>query len=332
MDMENVVYAVVDDGFRQSKGMSSAGFKGAVPSVARSGYTLSSIGDDDGGSGGYETEGLQYTVDPSIDGEDTRYNDYAFTPINRVLVNHVLQLASLGGKDVVLATGLPFQTYFRQGSTDVNQEIIDRKIANLNIEVRPLNGQDAPRIVRQEVIAQGVAAVIDFLTDDNGDIRSDIDPAAPLAVVDIGGRTTDCVTIYGGSKVDHAASGTGEVGISNVYDHIENELKRRFSVSKIRLGLLEQVARQRRVSLRGQSHDVGDIVDAAVEEVGQKILREVKRRIADAAEMQAVVLVGGGATLMQKLVKADYPHCHVPLEPEFANARGMLKFLRFMGE
>ncbi|MBR7919742.1 ParM/StbA family protein [Burkholderia vietnamiensis] len=330
--MDNLVYAVVDDGFRQSKGMTSEGFKGAIPSVARSGYTLSSIGEDDSGSGGYESEGLQYTVDASIDGEDTRYNDYAFTPINRVLVNHVLQLADLGGKEVVLATGLPFQTYFRQGGTDVNQDVLERKMANLNIEVRPLNGKEPPRIVRQTVVAQGVAAVIDYLTDDQGNIRSDIDPEAPLAVVDVGGRTTDSVTIYGGSKVDHAASGTGEVGISNVYDHIESELKRRFSVSKIRLGLLEQVARQRRVSLRGQSHDVGDIVDAAVEEVGQKILREVKRRIADAAEMQAVVLVGGGATLMQRLVMKEYPHCHVPSEPEFANARGMLKFLRFMGD
>ncbi|MDR8931796.1 hypothetical protein FEP68_04508 [Burkholderia multivorans] len=187
MNMDNVVYAVVDDGFRQSKGMTSEGFKGAVPSVARSGYTLSSIGEDDSGSGGYESEGLQYTVDASIDGEDTRYNDYAFTPINRVLVNHVLQLAGLGGKDVVLATGLPFQTYFRQGGTDVNQDILERKMANLAIEVRPLNGKEPPRIMRQTVVAQGVAAVIDYLTDDQGNIRSDIDPEAPLAVVDVGG-------------------------------------------------------------------------------------------------------------------------------------------------
>lgn len=329
---DDVIYAAVDDGFRQIKIVTSTGLKFSIPSLAKVGFTLSAIGNDDAGMGGYETEGRQFTVDKEIDGEDTRFDDYALTDINRVLVNHALQLANLGGKKIALATGLPFQTYFQHGSSNINQDLIDRKIANLAITVNPLNGLSAPQFIKQDVLAQGLAAFVDYLTDNEGNIRTDIESDAPVAIIDIGGRTTDSVTVYGGNKVDHDNSGTGNIGISNVYDIVENELRRRFNVSKIRLVTLEHVVRARTIRLKGQDHDVSDIIDAAIEDIGQQIIRETKRRIGDAAEMQSVILVGGGATLMGEIIRKEYPHCFIPVDPEFANARGMLKHLQFMGE
>lgn len=327
---KNIIYVGVDDGFRQTKIVTSTGIKLAIPSLARTGFSLTTIGDADAGTGGYESEGREFTVDSEIDGEDTRFDDYSLTEINRVLVNHVLQLAELGGRDIELATGLPFEKFFRPGSNEPNQDLISKKIQNLQIEVRPLNGKSIPNIVGQQVTAQGLAAYVDYLTTDKGEIRKGVDPSKPVAVLDIGGRTTDSVTIYGGGKLDHEVSGTGNIGISNVYDQIENELKRRFKVSKIRLVTLEHVARHRKIRLRGQDHDVHDLVEAAVREVGSQIIREVKRRIGDAAEMESVLLVGGGAALMGDLIREEYPHCHIPDEPEFANARGMLKYVQFM--
>jgi plasmid segregation protein ParM len=77
-------------------------------------------------------------------------------------------------------------------------------------------------------------------------------------------------------------------------------------------------------------HNVGGIVDSAVKEIGAQILREAKRRIGDAAEMQSVILVGGGAALMRDVIAEAYPHVHVPENPEQANARGMRKYLQYM--
>ena len=125
---EEIIYVGVDDGFRATKIVTSTGFQLAVPSLARSGFALTSIGsDEDAGIGGYETDKRQFTVDSEIDGEDTRFDDYSLTEINRVLVNHVMQRAGLGGKRVALATGLPFQSFFIAGSSDANQELISRK-------------------------------------------------------------------------------------------------------------------------------------------------------------------------------------------------------------
>lgn len=328
---ETIIYVGVDDGFRQTKIVTSTGFKLAVPSLARAGFSLTTIGGaQDAGEGGYETEGRQFTVASEIEGEDTRFDDYALSDINRVLVNHVLQRAGLGGKAIGLATGLPFQSFFLPGGSEANQELISKKISNLATGVTPLDGNAPVKLELQQVTAQGLAAYIDYMTADDGNLREGVDPSADVAIVDIGGRTTDTVTIYGGGKLDHVKSGTGNIGISNVYDHIENEIKRRFNVASIRLATLEQVARHKTIRLRGTPHDVTDIVAAATAEVFQQILREVKRRIGDAAEMSAVLLVGGGAALMHDLLKSEYPHCLVPPEPEFANARGMLKYVQFM--
>ncbi|HHO8322279.1 TPA: plasmid segregation protein ParM domain-containing protein [Pseudomonas aeruginosa] len=327
---DDVVLAVVDDGFRQMKGLGGDGALIAHPSLARAGFTLSLIGggDGDAGLGGYQTSGREYTVDPQIDGEDTRFDDFSTSEINRVLVHHTLHTLGLSGKRVVLATGLPFQSFFVAGSSEPNQSLIDRKMANLSQAVEPLGGLQPIQIIQQRVTAQGLVAYIDYVVDDNGNFKSDVEMDAPVAVIDIGGRTTDCVTVYGGGKLDHVGSGTGVVGISNVYDIIENELKRKFGASKIRLSTLEHVARHRKIRLRGEQHDVGDIVDAAVAEISQQIIRESKRRIGDAAEMQAVILVGGGAALMSSCLKEAFPHLLVPSRPEFSNARGMLKYLK----
>eukprot|EP01132_Coremiostelium_polycephalum_P017086 gene17086-20491_t len=55
---DDVVLAVVDDGFRQMKGLASDALI-AHPSLARAGFTLSLIGggDGDAGLGGYQTSG-----------------------------------------------------------------------------------------------------------------------------------------------------------------------------------------------------------------------------------------------------------------------------------
>ncbi|HBO9536414.1 TPA: hypothetical protein L5E97_005946, partial [Pseudomonas aeruginosa] len=105
---DDVVLAVVDDGFRQMKGLASDALI-AHPSLARAGFTLSLIGggDGDAGLGGYQTSGREYTVDPQIDGEDTRFDDFSTSEINRVLVHHTLHSLGLSGKRVVLATSLP---------------------------------------------------------------------------------------------------------------------------------------------------------------------------------------------------------------------------------
>lgn len=326
-----VVGVAIDDGFRQTKIVTSEGFKASIPSVVAPGYSITSV-DTEATVGGYETEGKKYTVDSDIDGEDTRYDDYAISPINRVLVHHVMQMAGLAGRSVVLCTGVPFQNYFRSGSSEINDELVRAKVGNLSVPVTPLSGENPADVTRQHVTAQGLAAYIDYMTDDSGAFRSNVRRDSPYAVVDIGGRTTDVVTVLrGGESLDHASSGTGTIGVSNVYDLIESQLMKQFDTQRLKLRTIDRVARQKQIRWRGKDHDVSAVVDHAVEEVAQQVIRELKRRIGDAGEMDAVLLTGGGALLMRDALLRAYPHCVLMDDPAYANARGMLKFITFGG-
>ncbi|WP_230044798.1 ParM/StbA family protein [Pseudomonas aeruginosa] len=325
----DVVLAVEDDGFRQMQGLASVALI-AHPTLAPAGFTMSLIGAGDGDAGlaGYLTSGREYSVDPQIDGVDTRFDEFSTSVINRLLVHHTLHTLGRSGKRVLLATGLPIQSFFVAGSSEANQSLMDRKMANLTEPVEPLGGLQPIQIIQQRLTAQGLLAYIDYVVDDNGNYKSDVEMDAAVADIDIAGRTTDCDTVYGGGKLDHVGSATGVLGISNDYDIIVNELKRKFAASKFRLSTLEHVARHRIIRLRGLQHDLGDIVDAAVAENSQQIIRESQRRIADAAEMHAVILVRGGAALMSYCLKDAFPHLLVPTRPEISNARGMLKYLK----
>lgn len=330
MQSETEIFVAVDDGFRQNKGVDTHGKTLCIASNARIGYTLSSIGEDDD-DGGYESEGREYTVDPNIEGEDTRFSDFAHSGLNRVLVHHVLHGLGHSGQTINLVTGLPFSTYFRAGTSQPNVEFIEKKKASLAVPVLPKSGKASVAIGKQMVAAQGVAAWIDCVVDDDGNWRNGNPPGGMEAVIDIGGRTTDIVSIMPGIKIDHECSGTGIVGVSDVVDKLSELLHTELGVSSVRLSTLNNALRSGQIKLRGEQVSIQKLIAKAVAAVADKVARQVKGCIGDGAELDRIYLVGGGATLLAPHLLPLMPHLVVAEDPEFANARGMLKFMRFMG-
>lgn len=331
MTTHSPVLAAIDDGFRQIKLLSSDNHRLTQLSVVGPGFTLggsiaqSSI---DAGFGAYRTDGRDFTVDPDISNkEGTRYDGYALSDLNRVLVHHALYSAGFGGKDVILATGLPYERFYQSGDED----LLSKKMANLAIAVESMTGAAAPNIVKQHVFPQAVMAYMDYAYDDElNDFRPGIKPDTPVVVIDVGGGTTDIATVLPNGhapKVDHLKSGTIKAGVLDTLKELTARLERRFSFTGVRESLLERCIRTRKVFLRGQEHDIADDVAAAVDLAVQPILRELQRRVGAAAE-ETPLLVGGGAALVADALRLAYPHLVVASDPEFANARGMLKTLK----
>ena len=325
--------AAVDDGYGMIKVVTKDG-KWKIPSRARVGaHGVATIGvktanqapDAASLDNGYETEGTPYTVSADVEGEGTRFNDYPVSGLNRVLVQHGLRLAGLSGKQVKIVTGLPVNDYFSGDTRNVDK--INRKIESLMKPVRALDptGKVAT-VVENHVCAEGVAAWIDRVLDNKG--RQLVNFAQPAAVVDIGGRTTDCVLVLPGFKVDFARSGTGDIGVLRLYDSVKRRVHARHKV-EMPVVALEQAVITGQIMLWGKTHDVSDLVKEAKREVSEMILREVQRRIGDTYDLHEVLIVGGGAVLFDNIRQA-FPNANVPEDPEFANARGMLKYLMYV--
>ena len=327
---KNTLRVGVDDGYAMTKVALPDGRAFKIPSRARAGSSgvsaISDVGQAADLDCGYETDGARYSVADYMEAEGTRFNEYPFSALNRVVIHHALRVAGLSGRRVEIATGLPVANYFQDGKPDV--DLIRRKIATLQVAVQTVSGASGADIVAAYVHAEGVAAWMDYALDDKGDLTN-VDMGAPAAVVDIGGRTTDCVLVLPGWKVDHARSGTGDIGVLKLYDAIGHRIRAKFSVDEIPTFVLERATHDKKIKLWGKDHDISELVAISKREVGDQILREVQRRIGSGHDLEKVLFVGGGAVVFDNLQTA-FPNAIVAKEPEFANARGLMKYINYL--
>lgn len=273
----------------------------------------------------YETDGVQFVVGEHVEGEDTQFTEYPFSPINRVIVHHALRLAGYGGHRVKLATGLPVAQYF--SASKPNRTVIEKKNDNLKTPVSATSGPACAEIVSAHVVPEGIAAWVDYSVNDQGQII--LVPAEPAAVIDIGGGTTDIVTILPGWKIDHRRSGTSRIGVLELKDIIREKLKIRFDLDEISQTTIDKCLETSRITLWNKEHDIHDIVNPAKKEVGEQIFRDIQRHIGKGAEFSKILFVGGGSVVFDS-IQNHFPNKAVHNEPEFANARGILKYIKFI--
>jgi plasmid segregation protein ParM len=298
----------------------------AIPSRARSGvHGTTAIGGDDPDMvvPCYETEGVKFTVGALSDAESAGFEAYPFSPMNRSIVHHALRVAGLAGCKVQIATGLPLSTFFKGAAP--NEELLARKDRSIMTPVTSIDGSAMAEIVAHQVCPEGLSAWVDWAISDDGKLR----PGAieeTTGVVDIGGRTTDVAVILPGKRVDHARSGSAEMGMHDVIEEIRVKLHKRFDY-EISAVAIDQALRTGSLKMFGKPVDIRDEIDAAVQQVADGVWREVSRRLGTGLDLDRVLLVGGGAYLFRKALEARFPHVEVPADPEFANARGFAKYV-----
>jgi plasmid segregation protein ParM len=329
MATKKTLLAAVDDGYAQTKlyGENENGeiVKFRMRSSVRPGrYGLGAISGT-GSVGLYDTEDGPFTVSEDVEAENTQFDGFHLSTMNRVLVNHALVSAGYGGKDVDVITGLPVADFFINGLKD--EEKVGQKRDNLLKSVSLTSGGKVPGIKDVQVGCQAVAAWVDYALDD--DVKERVEINGAVAIVDIGGRTTDVATVISGQSVDHARSGTANIGVLDVYKAVEAAITAQFKIrDRFPINDIDQAVRTGSIHLWGKSNDVSALVQGVIREHESKIAREVERRIGSGAAMNAVVFVGGGSALFSK-ISQNFPNGVMLDDPEFANARGLYKYSRY---
>ena len=95
------------------------------------------------------------------------------------------------------------------------------------------------------------------------------------------------------------------------------------------LSQMDQAVRTGNIRLWNEDNDVSAEVSAIVREHEARIAREVERRIGSAANVNGVLFVGGGSALFRE-ISARFRNGIMHDDPEFANARGLHKFGRYI--
>lgn len=327
---EKISFLGVDDGHYAVKIVTESGETFKVPSRAALGKQMIAIGN---GSEGmvYQTEGGRvYTVSEFLPtAEDTRFADYPKSDLNLVVVADALRRAGYGGRSVKITTGLPVSSYYL-GNGQPNQPLIDAKVANLQKRV---TCEDLPlaNIVTSTVAAEAVAAYVDHLMDLDGDPVEDYDAIQrfSVGVIDVGGKTTDCAVVRPGMMVDVSRSGSNDIGLLMLEQALGSHLRTALEVdAALSPTLIEGAMTKGKVRLYGKEHDVSEIVEREKKQLADKIMSAVRTKIGSGADLEYVLFVGGGALMLKDQLLTHFPHARVPEQPDFANARGMLKFAK----
>lgn len=322
----------VDDGYAQMKIAFGDPDKDEPPKLSsvRSSASYGSLGSLSGGAvGAYETDGgkTTMTVSDEIRGEATNFDGFHTSSLNRILMAHSLITVGLGGKKVDLWAALPVKDFFLSQS-ELNKELIDKKKSNLLEPVIPLvHGVQCAEYGTVNIGCQAVSAIIDYaIADDLSERHENMDR---IAVVDIGGRTTDIAYVIGGSRLDNDRSDTQNIGVLEVQNKLDALICERFRLkgSQFSPKVLDDALRSGKIKVYGKQEDITDLIERATPEPSARLATMIRQKIGDGAELDAILFVGGGARLFSAAADG-FRNAIIPEDPEFSNARGLYKYAR----
>lgn len=293
----------------------------------------------------YESDSNHYVCNESVQNPIAiRDQDYGLSAENRVLVNHGLVKAGLQGKRIRLATALPMRDYYLRDGRK-NDDLIRAQSENMKKTVNMVISDDkepelVAEIIESRVLSEGVAAMIDFLIADDGQEALPLsDIHAPMAALDFGGSTFDVVTMTPELNIIQDSSGTLQRGTLDIKESFKDLLADRLrsegvAISKVAPWMVEAGFNKGyvRMQVKGgmKNIEVKDILKKAAEPVVGEIKKFVSSKLKDLTGYQFILLVGGGALLCRELFKDWEDKYGLIVRDEFANARGMLKYMTWV--
>ncbi|MCF2900975.1 ParM/StbA family protein [Pseudoalteromonas sp. OFAV1] len=324
----------VDDGYDEVKVVLPDGECLRIPSHAKSGIDSSiSFGNEEKTIFSYKVEGKDYVAGKILEHDNTASDDYPISNLNKVVVMHALRKASLSEKHKLhICTGLPLKKFYKRGKP--NADLIKRKMENL--KSKNITSQDdysLPEIVNHQVLAEGLAAWFDYITYFNSDGRIERHNdkyQQRIAVIDIGGRTTDIVVIKNGA-IDYERSSTIDAGMLNIKEEVRELIRDELEV-EINNEQMHTAINEGKVKLWGEWEDVQDIVARAESIITTRIESEAKHKLKNASDIDVVLFVGGTVNKIKGKIYNWFRTQVIVEQPGFANARGMQKYAQMLLE
>ena len=252
--------------------------------------------------------------------------------LNRTLIHHALYKAGFEDQKIALITGVP------PGDFQVKLDTIEeRKAQSLALPVMRRFGTEEKQlneIVSSDVGAQAISAYINLRINDKGERNVELDGES-VAVVDIGGGTTDIIALQdveGEIGLIDAVTHSAKIGLLKVYELIRKNIISQYEVEvTVRKDLID-IFKSGKMKLYGEDMDLSQIVADARHEVAREIVDLVNQRLRSHPRISKVIFVGGGAEALRDEILAAKPSAIISDDARFANAKGMLKYKRFIVE
>ena len=237
----------------------------------------------------------------------------------RVLMLAVL--ARAGIDDALIVTGLPVLWWERRRDLvrswmGEHQIIWNGKSQSIAVgEVRPVwqpLGSFYARFLNDEGAAQANEEIL----------------RAGFGIVDIGFNTTDLSGVHNLQPIPRWSGGV-RTGVRDALEVLSASIETRYGVRRPLTELASALRRRQPLTIYRDAVDLSELAPSAMASLGQEIVGEATRQWGQADRFHSVLITGGGAALVGKVVAAAFPYnAEILPHPALANALGFARFAR----
>lgn len=261
---------------------------------------------------------------------DTRAGTYPVSPANRCVVHHAMYAAGVTPDhydSINLAVTLPISAYF----SAEREALIEKRKASLSMPV--FREQGLSDIVKMldvaavHVLPEAIMAYFDHLIDDKGDLSADED--AVVAVVDVGGHTTDIAVVQPGGNISRDRSSSIPLGILKYIERVQELVLQSHKIRITPKHVNTAIQNNGIVNIRGQREDLTSFLSSASEIIARELRAQVAQVLGDDTDVDCILYVGGGSKVLGRTL-SQHPNVVIPADPHYANARGALKYMTFV--
>ncbi len=208
----------------------------------------------------------------------------------------------------LLSTGLPLKEV-RNKLRSTFQERLEKNHHEITFLDTPKFSGKKVRISFERALvgSEGYAAMIELVTDDEGNTRNEELSSAFVLIHDIGGLSTDSAIIKPNCIIDNVHSDGMRLGVSpyldTIIDRVDNEYRYRFHS---RLGLLRVITSESNrfhIHVRGNRTNIKPIVDEILYPLAQEEYKQIRKLWSAVPEIQYAFLIGGGSILLREYLE-----------------------------
>jgi plasmid segregation protein ParM len=241
----------------------------------------------------------------------------------RLVVAAFTELTTATSCDLLIVTGLPVAFYSDKDA------LRDRFLGQHRVT---REGQRAQlfRVTECRVIPQPFGALLAEALNNQGKIVNQDLATGAVGVIDIGGKTTNLLSVNRLAEIGRETASV-DVGTWDVARAVRAYLANNCPNLELRDHQMIGVIVERRVRYYGTPIDLSDVIDATLGPMTDQVIAQATQLWNGAAGLDAILVAGGGALLLEPYLGRAFPHVRVVDNPVFANAVGYWRFAQRFG-
>ena len=305
-----------------------------------------------------DQNGNKYTVGKITDFQKLNPDEFATSQIAAALANYAIlnhlktskhrRFEDITGQlTVFVCTAIPFGRYFNKDGS-VNIELIEKVKENLEqpIEIEVSPGKTIQFKLKVVVKSQTQIAYFSHVFYDEQKPNKpanqrtlkmfDDRASESVALIDLGGGTSDVVSINELQQIEIDKSGSLNIGSNTLSEELTKLICKHLKIEFIKHKEIDRALTCNQVKLGKQLIDVSHLVDEAYKQIGQQILTFLKNRLGNTDSIDTISFFGGFSKdekIKEQIkgnLRSSFSDNEVWLEdPQFENSKALSMFCRF---